>query len=104
MMCYGRVQSGIFGIVGRKDAVIKVLLPRNNEGTSEDDMEGIRSMVDEAFGQDTRLNSQGAPKKQDKGDDGQCRPAAPCSSNKEETTKICSETSRNLEPKPGPGS
>jgi spoIIIJ-associated protein len=62
--------SGIFGIVGRKDAVIKVLIPQNSGGTSEDDMEGIRSMVDEAFGQDTRLNTPDSPKKQDKGNDG----------------------------------
>lgn len=47
--------SGIFGIVGRKDAVIKVVLPQNNADTSEKDKEGIRSMVDEAFGQDTRV-------------------------------------------------
>ncbi len=47
--------SGIFGIVGRKDAVIKVVLPQNNAQASEKDMEGIRSMVDEAFGQDTRI-------------------------------------------------
>ncbi len=42
--------SGIFGIVGRKDAVIKVVLPQNNADTSEKELEGIRSMVDEAFG------------------------------------------------------
>ncbi|MFN2435537.1 MAG: RNA-binding cell elongation regulator Jag/EloR [Desulfotignum sp.] len=47
--------SGIFGIVGRKNAVIKVVLPQNNAQASEKDMEGIRSMVDEAFGQDTRV-------------------------------------------------
>ncbi len=69
--------SGIFGIVGRKDAVIKVLLPQNSGGTSEDDMEGIRSMVDEAFGQDTRLNTPGSPKKLDKGDDGLQTAASP---------------------------
>ncbi len=43
--------SGIFGIVGRKDAKIKVKLPANN---NDDDMDGIQSIVDEAFGQDTR--------------------------------------------------
>jgi spoIIIJ-associated protein len=47
--------SGIFGIVGRKDAIIKVTLPQNNAQASEKEMEGIRSMVDEAFGQDTRV-------------------------------------------------
>jgi spoIIIJ-associated protein len=55
--------SGIFGIVGRKDAVIKVVLPQNNTGTSDKDMEGIRSMVDEAFGQDTRTNGPAPGKK-----------------------------------------
>jgi spoIIIJ-associated protein len=49
--------SGIFGIVGRKDAIIKVTLPQNNDQTSEKEMEGIRSMVDEAFGQETRVTA-----------------------------------------------
>jgi spoIIIJ-associated protein len=49
--------SGIFGIVGRKDAVIKVVLPQNNAQSSEKEMEGIRSMVDEAFGPGTRVGS-----------------------------------------------
>ncbi|MEE4364918.1 MAG: R3H domain-containing nucleic acid-binding protein [Desulfotignum sp.] len=69
--------SGIFGIVGRKDAIIKVFIPQNSTDASEDDMEGIRSMVDEAFGEDTRLNSQDARKKQDKTDDGQQKEQAP---------------------------
>jgi spoIIIJ-associated protein len=55
--------SGIFGIVGRKDAVIKVVLPQNNAHTAEKEMEGIRSMVDEAFGQDTRVNGLSPDKK-----------------------------------------
>ncbi len=47
--------SGIFGIVGRKDAKIRVNLPKDmTEGTEESEMEGIRSIVDEAFGEDTR--------------------------------------------------
>lgn len=49
--------SGIFGIVGRKDAIIKVYLAQNNAKTSDKEMEGIRSIVDEAFGQDTRVSS-----------------------------------------------
>jgi spoIIIJ-associated protein len=49
--------SGIFGIVGRKDVVIKVVLPQNNAQSSEKEMEGIRSMVDEAFGPGTRVGS-----------------------------------------------
>lgn len=48
--------SGIFGIVGRKDARIRVVLPVKDTDTSaETEMEGIRSIVDEAFGEDTRL-------------------------------------------------
>jgi spoIIIJ-associated protein len=48
--------SGIFGIVGRKDARIRVVLPVKDTDTSaEKEMEGIRSIVDEAFGEDTRL-------------------------------------------------
>ena len=69
--------SGIFGIVGRKDAVIKVFLPQNSNDASEDDMEGIRSMVDEAFGEDTRLNSQDARQKKNKTDVGQPKKKAP---------------------------
>ncbi len=70
--------SGIFGIVGRKDAVIKVFLPQNSTDASEDDMEGIRSMVDEAFGEDTRLNSQDTRQKENKTDnDGQQKKQAP---------------------------
>ncbi len=57
--------SGIFGIVGRKDAVIKVMLPQKNAATSEKEREGIRSMVDEAFGQDTRTPPPSSPKKPD---------------------------------------
>lgn len=49
--------SGIFGIVGRKDAKIKVVLPKNGTGAAEDEMEGIQSIVDEAFGEDTRRES-----------------------------------------------
>ncbi|MCK5164963.1 MAG: Jag N-terminal domain-containing protein [Desulfobacula sp.] len=51
--------SGIFGIVGRKDAKIRVALP--GIGT-ETEMEGIKSIVDEAFGQETRLEE--PPKKE----------------------------------------
>ena len=47
--------SGIFGIVGRKDAKIKVKVPANNNDSYDDDMDGVQSIVDEAFGQDTRL-------------------------------------------------
>ncbi len=43
--------SGIFGIVGRKDAKIKVYLPELEKDTSE----GIKSIVDEAFGEETRI-------------------------------------------------
>ncbi|MCP4020800.1 MAG: KH domain-containing protein [Desulfobacteraceae bacterium] len=52
--------SGIFGIVGRKDAKIRVVVPDVNKKTVVDDgtdMEGIRSIVDEAFGEETRIES-----------------------------------------------
>jgi spoIIIJ-associated protein len=53
--------SGIFGIVGRKDAKIKVTLP-DTETTSAEELEGIKSIVDEAFGEETRLEGDPAPK------------------------------------------
>ncbi|OGR22181.1 MAG: RNA-binding protein [Desulfobacterales bacterium RIFOXYA12_FULL_46_15] len=43
--------SGIFGIVGRKDARIRVTLPKLDDF---EEKEGILSMVDEAFGEGTR--------------------------------------------------
>ena len=47
--------SGIFGIVGRKDARIKVVVPQNGTDLSEDKAdEGVLSIVDEAFGEETR--------------------------------------------------
>lgn len=47
--------SGIFGIVGRKDAKISVVLPEEDAEESME-MEGIHSIVDEAFGEETRLD------------------------------------------------
>jgi len=47
--------SGIFGIVGRKDAKIKVTLPAKDSNASDEEMQGILSIVDEAFGEETRL-------------------------------------------------
>ncbi|MDA3789320.1 MAG: Jag N-terminal domain-containing protein, partial [Desulfobacula sp.] len=41
--------SGIFGIVGRKDAKIRVSLPGVDKA-AQAELEGIRSIVDEAFG------------------------------------------------------
>ena len=47
--------SGIFGIVGRKDARIRVVVPDKDAATaSETEREGIQSIVDEAFGKETR--------------------------------------------------
>ncbi len=43
--------SGIFGIVGRKDAKIRVTLPKVDEAREK---QKILSIVDEAFGEDTR--------------------------------------------------
>ncbi len=54
--------SGIFGIVGRKDAKIKVTVPANNMDEAENlEMEGIRSIVDEAFGEETRIETDASP-------------------------------------------
>jgi len=53
--------SGIFGIVGRRDAKIKVTLPKTDTASAEE-REGIRSIVDEAFGEDTRLEGDPMPK------------------------------------------
>ncbi len=56
--------SGIFGIVGRKDAKIKVVIPTNGtDAGDDDDMDGIKSIVDEAFGQDTRREPVKKPQK-----------------------------------------
>lgn len=43
--------TGIFGIVGRKDARIRVTVPTQKVQPSKEDKEGILSIVDEAFGQ-----------------------------------------------------
>lgn len=43
--------TGIFGIVGRKDARIRVTVPTQKLQPSKEDKEGILSIVDEAFGQ-----------------------------------------------------
>jgi len=50
--------SGIFGIVGRKDAKIRVVLPyMDKDAEAQAELEGIRSIVDEAFGEETRLEA-----------------------------------------------
>ena len=50
--------SGIFGIVGRKDARIKVDVPLDNrDEASTIQAEGVKSIVDEAFGKETRIKS-----------------------------------------------
>lgn len=53
--------TGIFGIVGRKEARIRVSVPENKQDDDVSDiddheMEGIHSIVDEAFGPETRKN------------------------------------------------
>lgn len=49
--------SGIFGIVGRKDARINVNLPGDNiDEAARIQSEGVKSIVDEAFGKETRVN------------------------------------------------
>ena len=54
--------SGIFGIVGRKDAKIRVTLP---ETKSAEDKEGILSIVDEAFGGEVQKEEPVKPKTPD---------------------------------------
>ncbi len=56
--------SGIFGIVGRKDAKIRVSVPETiDPAAARKAAEGIKSIVDEAFGEETRkAPSQSAPK------------------------------------------
>jgi spoIIIJ-associated protein len=54
--------SGIFGIVGRKDARIKVDVPVDNrDEASIIQAEGVKSIVDEAFGPETRLQTSETP-------------------------------------------
>ncbi|WP_035235498.1 RNA-binding cell elongation regulator Jag/EloR [Desulfobacter vibrioformis] len=55
--------TGIFGIVGRKDARIRVTVPANATAQSKEDKEGILSIVDEAFGQSKPQTTAPAPKK-----------------------------------------
>lgn len=57
--------TGIFGIVGRKDARIRVTVPAKDTAQSKEDKEGILSIVDEAFGQSKPKpqNCAPAPKK-----------------------------------------
>ena len=57
--------TGIFGIVGRKDARIKVDLPVDNRDSSAAiQAEGVKSIVDEAFGKETRIKSSETPETQ----------------------------------------
>lgn len=59
--------TGIFGIVGRKDAKIKVHIPADDYAADNDtDMEGIQSIVDEAFGKETRKAPKTPPKQNKK--------------------------------------
>ena len=53
--------TGIFGIVGRKDARIRVTIPANDAAQAKEDKEGILSIVDEAFGQSKPTPKRSAP-------------------------------------------
>jgi len=81
--------SGIFGIVGRKDARIRVVIP-DNELSTETELEGIRSIVDEAFGEETRLEE---PRKKEVK-----TPATPESANvsEESSVNVSEESSVNV--------
>ena len=53
--------TGIFGIVGRKDARIRVTIPAKDAAQAKEDKEGILSIVDEAFGQSKPTPKRSAP-------------------------------------------
>jgi spoIIIJ-associated protein len=76
--------SGIFGIVGRRDAKINVTLPKTDTASAEE-REGIRSIVDEAFGEDTRLESDPMPKTKSESKAKPAPKAKPASKAKPET-------------------
>ena len=68
--------SGIFGIVGRKDAVIKVYLPEvNAKSNFDEEMDGIKSIVDEAFGKETRIEEPVVPEQDNETEPEKPRPA-----------------------------
>ncbi len=93
--------SGIFGIVGRKDAVIKVVLPPNRAESSEKELEGIRSMVDEAFGQETRVSPPPSREKSSAaGSDSPVKRTPPPARNKPVSVPKKQEDPQPLESKP----
>ncbi len=93
--------SGIFGIVGRKDAVIKVFLPQNNAESAEKEREGIRSMVDEAFGQETRVSpSPSKEKPSAAGSESPVKHTPPPARNKPASVPKNQEEPRPVESKP----
>lgn len=93
--------SGIFGIVGRKDAVIKVVLPQNKADSSEKELEGIRSMVDEAFGQETRVTpSPSREQSSAAGSDSPVKRTPPPARNKPAPLPKKQAQPRPVEPKP----
>ncbi len=54
--------SGIFGIVGKKNARIKVDVPVNSKDEPAfTQKEGVQSIVDEAFGRETRVKTSESP-------------------------------------------
>ena len=62
--------TGIFGIVGRKNAKIRVKLPEadpdaNERAMNDEDYEGIMSIVDEAFGQESDADTDGQSGEED---------------------------------------
>ena len=94
--------SGIFGIVGRKNAVIKVFLPQNSAKTSEKELEGIRSMVDEAFGQETRISTPPSKEKpRAAGSDSPVKPTPLKARNKPAPVSKNQEPPRPVDAKPG---
>jgi spoIIIJ-associated protein len=87
--------------VGRKDAVIKVFLPPNNAESSEKELEGIRSMVDEAFGQETRVTpSPSKEKSSAAGSESPVKRTPPPARNKPVSVPKKQENLRPVESKP----
>lgn len=82
--------TGIFGIVGRKDARIRVTVPA---GKTQEDKEGILSIVDEAFGQNK-------PKPRPKPKQTAPAPKKPAPKPKQSKEKEAKETPGGQEKKP----
>jgi spoIIIJ-associated protein len=81
--------------------VIKVVLPQNKADSSEKELEGIRSMVDEAFGQETRVTpSPSREQSSAAGSDSPVKRTPPPARNKPAPLPKKQAQPRPVEPKP----